>query len=370
MERTPRVLLVSKPIAPPYTDGSVCIVRDLAGSLQSVSATVLTTTDAPAISSHVRHARIYARRGSYSPALSANARVLRHLLLGPHYDLWHFVFAPNPLSSIAAHSCRALRKVPVLQTVASRPRSFARSANLLFGDRVVTLSRFTADRLTAHGFPPSRIEVIPPPIHDVERNADQAARARAHAKVPPGVPLFVYAGDLEFSQGARMVAEAIPTVLESVHDAFFVFACRTKTERARRARAVLQNKVARYADHVRFAGEVPDLPALIAAATAAPFPVDDLYGKVDLPYAVLEACLLQVPVIVPSRTPLEEIDGAMVIEPEDTQALARACIDVARDDSLRRAVGTRQRARVLEVHAPGRIARAYEELYLDLISRA
>jgi len=81
MERTPRVLLVSKPIAPPYTDGSVCIVRDLAGSLQSVSATVLTTTDAPAISSHVRHARIYARRGSYSPALSANARVLRFLML-------------------------------------------------------------------------------------------------------------------------------------------------------------------------------------------------------------------------------------------------------------------------------------------------
>ena len=34
--------------------------------------------------------------------------------------------------------------------------------------------------------------MIPPPIHDVERNADQAARARAQAKVPPGVPLFVY----------------------------------------------------------------------------------------------------------------------------------------------------------------------------------
>lgn len=369
MDRPARVLIVSKPVAPPYNDGSVCLVRDLAAALDDMSVTVLTTRDAPAVSSHVRHARIYQERGSFAPGLSANARVLRHLLLGPRYDIWHFVFAPNPLSSTAATTCRKVRKVRVLQTVASRPKSFASSSSLLFGDRVVALSRFTADRLTAHGFPASRIEIIPPPINDLERTSEQMARARAFAAVPPGAPMFVYAGDLEFSQGARVMADAVPSVLASEREAFFVFACRAKTERARQVQSRLQGQLARHADHVKFAGEVPDLPALLASATAAPFPVDDLYGKVDLPYAVLEACLLRVPVIVPSRSPLEEIDGAMVIQPEDPHALACACIDLCRDDSLRRAVGTRLRDRVLEVHAPARVAQSYRAIYADLVGR-
>lgn len=365
----PRVLIVSKPVAPPYNDGSVCLVRDLAAALDDISVTVLTTPDAPAVSNHVRHARIYSERGSFAPGLNANARVLRHLLIGPHYDIWHFVFAPNPVSSTAARTCRKARKVRVLQTVASRPKSFATSSKLLFGDRVVALSRFTADRLTAHGFPASRIEIIPPPIHDLERTNEQLARARAVAAVPPGVPMFVYAGDLEFSQGARVMADAVPSVLASKRDAFFVFACRAKTDRARQVQMRLQSQLARHADQVRFAGEVPDLPALLASATAAPFPVDDLYGKVDLPYAVLEACLLGVPVIVPSKSPLEEIDGAMVIQPGDPHALACACIDLCKDETLRHAVGHRLRERVLEVHSPARIAQSYRAIYADLMGQ-
>jgi glycosyltransferase involved in cell wall biosynthesis len=363
---TARVLIVSKPVVPPYHDGSICLVRDLAGSLEGVSPTVLTTRDAPAIGSRVHHTRLYASRGAYAPALNDNLRVLTYLLLGPRFDVWHFVFAPNPRSSQAASFARSIRRVPVLQTIASRPLTFTDSSRLLFGDRVVALSHFTADRLAAHGFPPSRITVLAPPVRDVERTPQQVARARAWASVAPDVPMFVYGGDLEFSKGARTVAEAADAILSAVDESVIVFACRAKTPRSRQAQEDLQRMLVARRDRLRFVGEVPDLPALLASATAAPFPADDLYGKVDLPYAVLEACLLQVPVIVAARSPLEEIDGVIAIQPNDARELAAACIRLAREPSMRKAVGAQLRKHVLEHHDPGRVARDYETLYAKL----
>jgi glycosyltransferase involved in cell wall biosynthesis len=365
-----RVLIVSKPVAPPYHDGSVCLVRDLAGSLMQVSPSVLTTADAPAIGSNVHHTRLYAAHGSFSPALSANARVMAYLLLGPRFDLWHFVFAPNRRSSQAASIARKLRRTPVVQTIASRPSSFADCAALMFGDRIVALSRFTADRLAAHGVPASRVVVIPPPIRDVERSAEQIARARAWAGVPADAPMFVYAGDLEFSRGARTMAEAADAILGGVQESRIVFACRAKTPKARLAQQQLQSLLVASSDRVRFVGEVPDLPALLGSAIAAPLPADDLYGKIDLPYAVLEACLMKVPVVVASGSPLEEIEGAMVIEPGDARQLAAACLRLAHEPATRRAVGVRLRRWVLDHCNPAAVASAYESVYAELTSSA
>jgi glycosyltransferase involved in cell wall biosynthesis len=296
-----------------------------------------------------------------------NALVLAYLLAGPRYDLWHFVFAPNPRSSRAASFAQSMRRTPVVQTIASRPLTFAGSTRLLFGDHIVALSRFTADRLIAHGLSPSKLTVIAPPVRDIERTPLQIERARTWANVPADVPMFVYAGDLEFSRGARTMAEAADSILSAVDDSIIVFACRTKTDRSRRAQEELQRMLVTRRDRLRFAGEVPDLPALLASATAVPFPADDLYGKVDLPYAVLEACLLKVPVIVSARSPLEEIEGALITEQHDARELASVCIRLAREPSMRQTVGDQLRNYVLRCHNPASVAQQHERLYEQLI---
>ncbi len=363
----PRVLFVSKPVAPPFHDGAVCLVRDLAPFLSAVSATVLTTAQAPLIAQHVDQKPIYPSHGGFAPALRDNARVLQHLLFGPGYDLWNFVFAPNPASSHAGALAKALRSARVVQTVASRPRSLRGASRLLFGDEIVALSRHTADQLIADGFAAARLHVIAPPVRDLERSDEQRARARAAAGVACDARMFVYAGDLEFSGGAALFAHAIPRVLEALNDAVAVFACRAKTPRSACAHAALAAELRPLGDRVRFVGEVEDLPGLIASATAAPFAVDELYGKVDLPYAVLEACLLQVPVLVARGGPLEEIEPAIPIDAGDARGLAEQCIALGRDHDLRRSTGEALRAHVLKVHAPDRIAREYEAIYAQLL---
>jgi glycosyltransferase involved in cell wall biosynthesis len=366
-QRGPRVLFVSKAVAPPFRDGAACLVRDLSQALPFAAPTVLTTEDAPALEPSVRMERFYRKPSRYAPALADNVRVLHHLLRDRDHDLWHFVFAPNPLSSHAGRLVRAIRRRPVVQTVASRPLRFEAARMLLFGDRVVALSKHTADRLVRHGAPSQRITVIPPPAIDLSRSEEEQRDARAQAGIEPEVPLLLYAGDLEFSSGARSMAEAAPTVLREAPDAILAFACRAKTPRAVERRDELAAQLRSLGDRVRFLGEVRDLPALTASACALPFPVDDLYGKVDHPYVVLEAALLQVPVIVPEGGPLEEIRGIPTMRAGDTRALASWCVDMVRDADARRQVGAALRKAVLSQHDPVAVAAQVEAIYDDLL---
>lgn len=365
---TPRVLFVSKAVAPPFHDGASCLVRDLCAGLSRTRATVMTTVDAPEVRDGVAHARIYDTRSKFSPALRDNARVFAHVVTDRSHDLWHFVFAPNPLSSKAGRLLRTVRRVPVIQTVASQPKTFAGVQGLLFGDRVVALSKHTSDLLIRHGVSARRVTVIGPPVADVSRTQEQRDRARRAAGVRDDAPMFVYPGDLEFSGGAATVARSVQAILREVPQAQVIFACRVKTEKARAAGQAVAAGLQPWGDSVRFVGEVEDLPSLLGGATAVLFPVDELYGKVDLPYAVLEAALLEVPVIVADRGPLAELSEAPRIGAQDHAALASWCVRISRDRDERLALGASLRRQVLASYAPSVIAAAYEDVYDSLLS--
>lgn len=358
-----RVLLVSKAIVPPYHDGTVCMAHALCAGLTRYVPTVMTTASSPPPYPHVLTAPVYPAASRFSPPLADNVRVLAHLLVDRHHALWHFFFAPNPRSSSAAKLLRRLRSVPTVQTVASRPRVFAGVQRLLFGDQVVALSRHTADALVKGGASHARLHVIPPPVLDLSRSPDQQRQARTNARLEADAPLVLYAGDLEFSRGAHVLAQAAPAIIEQAPDAQIVFACRAKSPRAAAVRDRLVLQLRPLGSRVRFVGQVADLPALLASAAVAPFVVDDLYGKVDLPYAVLEACLLRVPVVVAKGGPLEELPDAPAIEPGDASRLAALCVELIRDSAQRQQLGKLLREHVKREHDPKHVAARYQELY-------
>jgi glycosyltransferase involved in cell wall biosynthesis len=369
VSQLPSVLFVSKPIAPPFHDGAKCLVRDLATSYERHAPIVMTTGDAPDLGPAVKHDRLYPTAGAFAPALSDNARVLARLVLGPFPSVWHFVFAPNPASSTAAKVARRLRRVPTVQTVASAPRSFENVQKLLFGDAIVALSEHTRSRLVAGGADPSRITVVPPTVPRIADPSREAlARARAEIGVSDDRPLVVYPGDVETSNGARLTAAAVPAIFAAASDATIVFACRKKTERAEQAEAKLRAELAPFGDRVRFVGEVSHLPDLLASASVVLFPVDDLYGKVDLPIALLEAMSLRIPVVALDAGPLAELEGAVRVG-ADAAALARACGELLVDRARRADVTGAAEAAIDARHRPEGAARAYEAIYDRLLGR-
>jgi len=371
----PRVLFVSKPIAPPFNDGTKCLVRDIALHLRRHRAQVMALRGGTDLgcspceaSPGVTTAEVYRTRGSFTPTLADNARAAAWLVLRSRADLWHFAFAPNARTSAAGRVAKALRRVPVVQTVASAPRSFA--PDLFFGDVVVAQSAWTRDRILAAFRSASRsaprIEVVPPPVGPLRTPSSAAVGAvRRALALPDGAPVFVYPGDLEVSHGAKMVASAVASLVRAVPGVVVVFACRAKSAAAPGLEAALRDRLD--PRHTRFAREV-DLLALLTVAAAVLFPVDDLSGKVDLPISLLEAMRLGVPVVVERSGPLLELEGAVQVPSRDVDALVAAAVLLVRDHTHRAGVISTAAEAVTRRYDAPVVAAAYERLYDELLT--
>lgn len=370
-----RVLYVSKPVEPPWHDGSKNLVRDLAEHVPDIEPTVMTAGGAAGLVERVQCEPVYAHgaRGRYAPKLRENARVLRRLLGAPREELWHFVFAPNPASSTAAKVAIGAQKLrsrarrpKVVQTVASTPKELVGVGSLLFGDVVVAQSQDTHAKLLRHGVAPELLRVIPPCARAPEPPSAERVAALRASFPQLGARYVVYPGDLEVSTGARTVLAAVSGLVSLGFDV--VFACRAKTARAKECQDALQADLPEgLADRVHFAGTVADLPALLAPAFAVVFPVDDLYGKVDLPLVLLESLALGVPLIVARGGPLAEIQAALTVRPTESHALVDEIAKLARNESQRTELIEQGRTEYRARFSPEVVGRAYGELYRTLV---
>lgn len=309
------VQVVSKPLVPPFRDGTKCFVRELANHIEDFELGVFGPDAALDEIPGAQVIDLGARRSTFAPGLVENVKTMAWLLLRSKAALWHFVFAPNPRSSRACHRITRLRRKKSIQTIASPPRSFATPNDLLFADIVVAQSADTKrrflDSYQAAGLEPPRIEVIHPAIPPLIDPPVEARRAVFDAlRLPPETHLLVYPGDLEMSQGAPRVAELARHLSSDLRTnaAHVVFAYRAKTPQARTRAAELAQSLRGIP--VTFLPETPHIHALLAVATAVLFPVDDLYGKVDLPIVLLEALELRTQVLTSGEGPLAELVGA------------------------------------------------------------
>jgi glycosyltransferase involved in cell wall biosynthesis len=368
------VLFVSKPIAPPFHDGSKCLVRDVARNLTRIDPVVLSTPGAPPLSAapgarRVRSVSAYGTPGAFTPALSANLRAASWLLLRSRASVWHFVFAPNPRTSSAGRFLSRLRGVPVVQTVASPPRSFERPERLFFGSVLVAQSAWTRRAIeTSHeasGLPVPRLFVIPPPVPELSLpTAEAVATARASLELGPRAQFVIYPGDLETSSGAETTAELAERLALSVPDCVTVFAYRRKSAAAAEVAKRLSARLS--ASRTRFVENAPDILALLAGARAVVFPVDDLWGKVDLPIVLLEAMALGVPVIALDQGPLCDLAGAVKVASLEIESWLAAVTALLGDAERCAFVAARQREALDARHRASSVARAYEDLYLEL----
>jgi glycosyltransferase involved in cell wall biosynthesis len=369
----PRVLFISKPIAPPFHDGTKCLVRDVATALRAFQPVVLTTSEGKAhLPPGVVGRAVYGGTGAFAPALLENARAALAVALGPKDDVWHFVFAPNRRTCQVARGLRALRRLPIVQTVASPPRRFEHVASLVFGDELVAQSQATAEALReaarVEGFRLPEVSVVPPPVGPLTvPSVEQAQAARRELGIGTRERLVLYPGDLEVSSGASVTAALVKPLLERLPGAVVVFAYRNKTPAAASKAAELRRSLAGLP--VRITDRVSSMPALLAASDMVIFPVDDLWGKVDQPIVLLESMALGVPCAVLDRGPLRDVEGAVKLSDLDAHAWLAAIVAHAAPGEARERARAAGREAVRTVYASGVVARAYEAIYLRAIQR-
>lgn len=354
------VLFVSKPVTPPWNDSSKNLVRDVASHLREFEARVMVTRNAtPPQGTHP--VPIYPQTSRFAPGLSANLRVLARLVAAPLWrreHLWHFFFAPNKRSSDAARLASGLRRMPTIQTVCSAPAEGVDLKRVLFADVTVVLSEHTEKRLaTARS-----VVRIPPAITPLQM---PTSTTRDAFGVPNDVPLVVYPGDLEFGSGAERTLRAVA----GIDDAHLIMACRLKTAEARAHERTLRELGDRLAPgRVTWLGETPRIHDVLACADVVALPSETLYAKMDYPLVLLEAMMLQRPVVVSAQTPAAELAsaGACVVE-GNVDALEAELRGLLDDQTRRIELGQTGREVVLERFSPASVAAQYEAVYRSLL---
>jgi stage V sporulation protein B len=351
-----RVLWVSKPISAPMNDGSKVLVHALARYLPPAQLAVLVARKSdPLLPQGVESIAVYGRSGSFGGRLAENLRVFGFLLLHRRrFQAVHFFFAPNPAA------CRPIRwlanitpGVPFFQTVMSRPKSYDRISDLLFGHAIVAHSEDTRVHLEQASKRP--VLLIRPGIEAPSDCDSDAARMKLRLSYSRFYLLF--AGDME----ADGTSNALQKMMASVPDFDLLLSVRTKTENSRK---VADGILAAFPDRVRAFYDHEPFQDLLDAQDAMIFPSANLYRKLDAPLVILETLARGIPVFMPDRAPLNEIP-----DPEDRPLLlAQSDADLARllqahMDDPTRIDAERLRRRIRETFSVQLAAKAYSVLY-------
>lgn len=370
----PEVLFVSKPIAPPWNDGTKNLVRDLAEALgrraddggegNHVRPVVCGRVGvAPAVP-HTRTLEVYPDGGS-GHALGAidSARLLMALALGELPPILHFVAAPTVRAARAARAIASARGRRTVQTVASLPDGDLGAG--LFADRVVVLSRWMEARVRSAA-PDAEVVRIPPPLRAPLRPPDDEVSALRATLVRPDELLVLFAGDLGEGRGAEPTLRAAARMASTK----LVIGARPKGRGAAESLAALHTLAAELgvADRVTFVGDTPRVHAYLAAADVVALPATDPTGKIDLPLVLLEAMRFGRPVLVADGSPAAELaDANAAVSAEATAEGLAAALEGLRAPEPRRALGDRAQAYVKQAHDPDSIARAHETIYEALL---
>lgn len=344
------VLLVTKPLVPPWTDGSKNLARDLVLHARRTRFHCLVGPEHPrgalawwrqAVVPPVFDG-IYGSESHYAPSVAQNARVAFRLARPDAIPTYHFFFAPNPRTSAIVRTLFAVKRRRLVHTVASEPVG----KPTFFADTHLAVSEYTAERLRAAGA--RDVHVVLPGITPL---ASVPNPDRARFGLPDGARLVLFAGDLSEGGGAEPLADAVL----STPDTVLILACRPKGAGRDATEARLR---ARLGARGVFLGVVDSMPTLLASVDLVAMPATSLAGKVDLPLVLLEAMQLGRPVLVSAGGPLEELggegDGVHVVERREG-ALAAA---LGRPIS-----GAGGPARVRDVFSAERMARAVEAHY-------
>jgi glycosyltransferase involved in cell wall biosynthesis len=308
-------------------------------------------------------------------SMSERMRVLLRLLKPDGCAIHHFFFAPNKRSCGMARLALRLNRKASVHTIASQPAPEDDLNGMMFADRVVCVSDATAIWLRSAGL--DDVRVIRPAIQVPDEIPD-AAQCRSQLQkdgisLPHDAFVFLYAGDLEFSDGADTFLKAALNLFEKRGDCHVVLACRPKTDQSRVVLTGLKEKVDQsdFASRVTFAGLVPHMPTLLGAVDAVVMPVDTLFAKVDIPYVLLEAMALAKPVIVSELPPLMELAGlgrgVSVVPVSNINATAQAMEVLAANPQTAQQQGERARVTVSAYFDPDDMVERYESIYRELI---
>ena len=364
------ILLVTRPITPPWDEGSKNIAWNIASRASKHRFQLLTSnqTGLPGDLENIKLRKIYT---SKDLNFKQQFRLLWFLTPKPlpSVDIFHSIFVPTPVKSGIVSLISRIKNKRYIQTVPSLNHHFTlkEAKNVFFSDHIIALSDRTAEKLVAIGIKHiSRINVGIDsekfsPIEDKNTN-------RSKFGLQQNVTLALYSGELSRLGSLSMMLSIVQRVLKNSKELHFVFASPTRLpeDSIARQRAFLEIKALDLSDRVHFLGDVSDFSELLRISDMLVYPVSTMTGKIDTPLTILEAMAAELPLIISDLPPLDEVfhrTAGIAVPPDNMVEFADAIIELAGDPIQRREMGRCGREIVKEHFNINTMVDSYERLY-------
>lgn len=363
------LLFITRPIVPPWNEGSKNLVWHMAQRLQRHRAHLVTVKDIELPKTQVTI--------DWEPVYTASElssqqkiRLLLYLIGKRGIDLYHSFFVPTPVTSYYLGGLSHIKGIRTIQTVPSlygTDLSRDVAQRIFFADQIIAISDDTANRLDGFGLKNvTRINVG----IDVGFFADYPTDSlvRQQYNLPPGDVIILFSGEYSRTGSIERLLAVMPEVIARCANCHFVFACRIVRPTDPAVKDALQKTIHRMnLDHkVHFLGEVDDFPALLKASDLFLFPTSDMVGKFDTPLTLLEAMAAGLPVIINDLPPLNEafmLGAGACVPLGDDAAMIEAIISLANSAEQRRKAGHIAYETVKARYNIDTMVQAYERLY-------
>lgn len=370
-----KILLVTRPICPPWDEGSKNFAYYLAKNASDFEFHLLTNSKCKLdnLPDNVKQDPIYT---SSTFNLSQKIRsLLYQILFRKSFDIAHYFFTPATLNNFCIKYFIKNRRTKTIQTIAALREDLFSDEDikkLMFADLLIAYSQHAKNKLEKMGF--KNAEQIYPGIDlNLYSPAQKNFSLMAQLGISQNDFVVIYPG--EFTRLGK-IDNLINKIIE--HSSMleekkikFILAFRVKNkidfEKKENIKIILKEK--KLESHIILPDTFTTMEKVYNLADAVIFPVENMNGKFDVPLAVIEAMACAKPVIISDLAILSEFakdNNSVKIKAGNMNELFEKILDAYQNKPKYAAIGKNARIYAQENFDIKKIAEKYQEIYKRL----
>jgi glycosyltransferase involved in cell wall biosynthesis len=369
-----KILLVTRPIAPPWDEASKNFAFYLAKNLSAFDFYLLTNGFIPDLPPHIHQKAIYT-----SNKLTYMQRVrllkLRHILR-EDFNVIHYMLTPTRLNAFSFKTFIKNNRSRTIQTIATLREDLFKDKdfkNILFADLIITYSDYAKNKLNSLGF--KNVKRVYPGI-DLEeyKYAPKDQKLMKQENISENDFVINFTGEYTRLGAMDLVIDSFIEISKKIPEAKLALAVRVKNDKdAQKKKEVVKKlklKENNLLEKVSFFDDGSyKMAPVYNLCDISLFPVTDMKGKFDVPLAVIEAMACEKPVIISDLPILSEFankDNSVIIKRGNIAALSKAILDLYGNAARRQEIGQNARKFVEENFDIKDIAEIYRKIYEKL----
>jgi glycosyltransferase involved in cell wall biosynthesis len=383
-----KILLVTRPICPPWDEASKNFAYHLAQNVRDFELHLMTSASCKIdnLPGNVKQEPIYKSVVFNFPQKLRS--LIYQILSRKSFDIIHYCFTPAKLNSFFIQHLIKNKKMKTVQTIATLREdlfSGVEIKKLMFGNVIITYSKYARNKLEKLGFKnaspgselgstTTRVEQIYPGIDlNLYSPAPKNFSLMSQLGISQGDFVVVYPGEYtRLGNIDNLINKIIKdfNILEK-NNIKFTLAFRVKNEKDSRKKEEIKKTLEKHKieSQVLLPDTFMTMEKIYNLADVVIFPVENMEGKFDVPLAVIEAMACARPVIISDLPILNEFAGDTIsvkIKAGDMEELFEKILDIHKNRKRYENIGENAKKFAEENFDIKKVAERYQDVYKKL----